>query len=181
MVFYLCRKYSIMTSNERKLKELGAVLDQNNTLRISRVIRDLRNEPPLPGAITLLVSHYDRCNSKQVRQLISEFMNDMKDQALCGEVAAEIKRDHHKDTLQMVTSSCWQSGLDYSDYCLDFADLFIDSDYMTALECFTVIESSVFRLSDEKKKLLIEKIRRGSSVIADEKSALSAELIAILM
>lgn len=169
-----------MTSNEKKLKELGAILDKNNSLRISQAIRVLRNEPPFPGALALLISHYDRSTSSPVRHLISEFMNDLKDQALCGEVVAEIKRDHNKDTLQMIASSCWQSGLDYSDYCLDFADLFLASDYMTALECFTVIESSVHELSREKKRLLIEKIRKGAATIIDEKSALSAELISVL-
>jgi predicted DNA-binding protein len=169
-----------MTSNEKKLKELGAVLEKNNSLRISQAIRVLRNEPPFPGAIALLISHYDRSTSSPVRQLISEFMNDMKDQNLCGEVVAEIKRDHKKDTLQMIASSCWQSGLDYSDYCMDFADLFLTSDYMTALECFTVIESSVHELSRENKRLLIEKIKKGATAIIDEKSALSAELISVL-
>ncbi|NMC37807.1 MAG: hypothetical protein GYA41_05740 [Bacteroidales bacterium] len=169
-----------MTSNEKKLKELGAVLDKNNSLRISQAIRALRNETPFPGALALLISHYDRSTSITVRQLISEFMNDMKDKSLCGEVVAEIKKDHKKDTLQMIASSCWQSGLDYSDYCLDFADLFLVSDYMTALECFTVIESSVHELSGEDKRVITDRIRKGAVSIVDERSALTAELIAVL-
>ena len=68
-----------MTSNEKKLKELGAILDKNNSLRISQAIRILRDEPPFPGALALLISHYDRSTSITVRQLISGFMNDMKD------------------------------------------------------------------------------------------------------
>lgn len=169
-----------MTSNEKKLKELGAILDKNNSLRITQAIRILRDEPPFPGALALLISHYDKSTSITVRQLISGFMNDMKDQALCREVVEEIKKDYKKDTLQMIVASCWQSGLDYSDYCQDFADLFLVSDYMTALECFTVIESSVHELSGEKKKLLIEKIKEGAAAIVDEKRALWAELISIL-
>lgn len=169
-----------MTLNEKKLKELGAVLEKNNTLRITQAIRVMRNEPPFSGAIALLVAHYNKSTSYQIRQLIREFMNDMKDQASCGEVVAEIKGSHSSDTLQMIASSCWQSGLDYSGYCHEFADLFLAGDYMTALECFTVIDASAHRLGSDVKKSLIGKIRKGACSITGEKNALCNELISVL-
>jgi len=169
-----------MTLNEKKLKELGAVLEKNNSIRITQAIGVMRNEPPFSGAIALLISHYDKSTSYQIRQLIREFMNDMKDQASCSEVVAEIKRGHSSDTLQMIASSCWQSGLDYSAYCQDFTDLFLAADYMTALECFTVIDSSAHKLGGEERRSLTGKLKEGACGITDEKSALCSELISVL-
>jgi hypothetical protein len=80
----------------------------------------------------------------------------------------------------MLVSSCWQSGLNYSGYSSDFADLFLAGDYMTAIECFTVIENSVNNLTRPEKDSLIKQIREGSSSVIGEKTALALELISVL-
>ncbi len=169
-----------MTGDEKKLRELGAILNNNNSLKITQAIKVLRNEPPFTGAIALLISYFDTSSNNSVRQMIREFMNDLKNQSSCIEVIAEIKRNYKDETLQMLASSCWQSGLDYSSYCSDFADLFLSGDYMTALECFTVIESSVHNMTRESKNVIINKIKTGAPNIAGEKSALASELISVL-
>jgi len=169
-----------MTGNEKKLKELGINLSNNNSLKITQAIKILRNEPPFEGVIALLISYYDSSTNNSIRQMIKEFMNDLKDHALRREVITEIKRDYKGDTLQMLASSCWQSGLDYSDFCSDFAELFLAGDYMTALECFTVIESSVHNLSRQNKNLIIKRIREGAPGLMNEKTALAIELISVL-
>jgi hypothetical protein len=169
-----------MTETAKKLNELRTVLSNKNNLRITQAIRLMRNEPPLAGAIALLISHYDGSDNHSIRQLIKEFMNDMKSQAFCAEVVEEIKKDHKADTLEMLASSCWQSGLDYSDYCSDFAVLFLTGNYMTALECFTVIESSAGKISKKRKDMIIKKIQEGATELMGEKAPLAVELVAIL-
>jgi hypothetical protein len=51
---------------------------------------------------------------------------------------------------------------------------------MTAIECFTVIESSVQNLTGPEKVSLIKQIREGSSGNTGEKRALAQELISVL-
>ena len=79
-------------------------------------------------------------------------MNDLKDQTACEEVIKEIRKQWKADTISMLVSSCWQSGLNYSDYSLDLAKVFLKGDYVTAIECLTVIEESVHELSRPKKR-----------------------------
>ena len=169
-----------MTGEKKKLKELSAVLSRGHSIKISQAIRLLRSEPPVAGVIALLISHYDNSTNYSVRQLIKEFMNDIKYQASCIEVIEEIKKDYKADTLQMLASSCWQSGLDYSDFCNEFSDLFLSGDYMTALECFTVIEASVQKIPGKKKESIIKKIKEAMPGVTGEKTALAIELISIL-
>jgi len=53
-------------------------------------------------------------------------------------------------------------------------------DYITAIECFTVIESSVQYLKREEKDAIIKLIRDRSANGTGEKTALSLELISVL-
>jgi len=169
-----------MISPQNKRKELEHILSRDNFVKISESIRILRDETPFSGAIGLLVAYYNESGNIHVKRLISDFLNDLKEQSLCGEVVAEIKKDIKPETLRMLVSSCWQSGLNYSGYTSDFADLFISGDYMTAIECFTVIESSVQNLSGQEKVSLIKQIREGASGNIGEKGALAMELISVL-
>ncbi len=68
------------------------------------------------------------------------------------EVINEIRKPWKSDTISMLVSSCWQSGLNYSDYSLDLAKVFLRGDYVTAVECLTVIEESVHEMSKPDKR-----------------------------
>jgi hypothetical protein len=169
-----------MAIQENKRKELEHILNKENFVKIAESIKMLRNESPFNGAIALLVSYYNKSSNDSIKRLIREFLNDLKDQSSCIEVIAEIRKDIKPETLRMVISSCWQSGLNYADHSADFASLFITGDYMTAIECFTVIESSVTHMTRAKKNEIIKIIRNQSPQVIDEKAALALELISIL-
>jgi hypothetical protein len=169
-----------MTSPENKRKELEHILKKENFVSIGNAIKKLRNEPPFKGAIGLLISFYDETDSNSVKKLITEFLNDLKEHALREEVMAAVKTKIKPDTLCMLVSSCWQSGLNYADYTLDFAEIFVAGDYMTAVECFTVIESSAVNITRSKKDEVIRIINEGMNEISSDKQNLAIELISIL-
>jgi len=169
-----------MVSPENKRKELEHILNRENFVKISAAIKHLRDDTPFAGAIGLLVAFYDESDNSPVKRLIKEFLNDLKDQSSCSEIMAELKKDHKPGTLSMLVSSCWQSGLNYAGYSKDFAALFLSGDYITAIECFTVIESSVLNMSRIEKNAVIKIIREGSQTGISEKKALALELISVL-
>lgn len=107
-------------------------------------------------------------------------MNDLKDQSASAEVINEIRKKWKADTISMLVSSCWQSGLDYSDYSPDFAKIFLQGDYVTAIECLTVIEESEFKLSQERKDEIKKIIANNPFPPVSEKAALFHELLIIL-
>lgn len=169
-----------ITGTVNKRKELEHILNGGNFVAISNAIKNLREESPFSGAVSLLVAHYNRNNNSSVRNLISSFLNDLKDQSSCAEVIEEIRKEVNSETLRMLVSSCWQSGLDYSGYSGDFAKLFITGNYMTALECFTVLESSLPDISQNDKAAIRTMIRNANKKGTGDKKALADELISIL-
>jgi hypothetical protein len=169
-----------MIKSEKKFKELSALLSGENSLLISEGIGLLRDEEPFEGAIGLLTAYYDECDDIPVRKTIEGFMNDIKDQSVSMEIMAEIKKPFRNETITMLVASCWQSGLDYSAYSAEMAEVFLKSDYLTALECLTVIEESVHEMSPAKRKEITGIIKRSSPLASSEKNGLTRELIAIL-
>lgn len=169
-----------MNSPQNKRKELEHILSKGNFVKITEAIKSLREASPFSGAIGLLASHYESTSNQKVKELITDFLNDLKDQSLCAEVVEEIRKDFTWPTRSMLVASCWQSGLNYSGYMNDFAELFISGDYPTALECFTVIESSSGHLNTAEKDTLIKLLKGKASKVAGEKTALAMELLYFL-
>lgn len=169
-----------MIKSDKKFKELDTILNGGNANKIMDAVKSLRNEIPYEGAIGLLIAHYDRSIDSTVKKLIREFLNDVKDQSVRTEIVGEIRKYGDSETLRMIISSCWQSGLDYSDYTDEFAKIFLACDYLTAIECFSVIETSAHTMSKIKRDRIIKMIRESISGPADDKTALIHELITVL-
>ena len=168
-----------MIKSEKKIKELAVILDKDNNILISEAIGLLREEQPFEGAIGLLAAFYDSTQDNLIRKSIEGFMNDIKDQSAIKEIITEIRKQLKPSTINMLVSSCWQSGLNYSEYSSDLTEIFLKGDYLTAVECLTVIEESVHELSIAKKDKIIKTIKKNPVSPVDEKAALTLELILI--
>src|SRR5664279_4340498 len=169
-----------MIKSEKKIKELADTLDKENNIVVAEAIELLRQEKPFEGAIGLLADFYDRTSDFSIRKSIAGFMNDLKDQSACEEVIIQIRKKWKSDTVSMLVSSCWQSRLNYSEYAIDLARVFLVGDYVTAIECLTVIEESVHELSKVIKDEIIKMLEENPISQINEKKALAQELILIL-
>ena len=169
-----------MIKSDAKVKKLSEVFRSNNPKIITEAIEMLRDEQPFEGAVGLLAALYDHTSEDEIRKSIESFMNDLKDQSAAPEIIAEIRHGWNPVTTRMLVSSCWQSGLDYASYSLDMAEVFMDSDYGTAIECLTVIEESIHSLSPDKKKEIKNLIDKKSSLLKPDMKNLAIELRSIL-
>jgi len=169
-----------MIKSEKKIKELTDILIKDNNTVIAEAIELLRQEKPFEGAIGLLADYYDRTGDFSIRKSIVGFMNDLKDQSACKEVIVQIRKKWKSDTVNILVASCWQSGLNYSDYATDLAKVFLSCDYITAIECLTVIEESAKDLSESVKNEIIKMLEESPVSQISEKQSLMLELISIL-
>lgn len=169
-----------MIRSEKKLSNLTSLLHKENKILAVQAIGLLREDQPFEGAIGLLTSCYDKTDDFSLRKTIEEFMNDLKDQSACIEVINEIRKPWKADTISMLVSSCWQSGLNYSEFSRDLAEVFLKGDYVTAIECLTVIEESAPELSRKTKEEIIKTIKDSPASELSEKISLAGELISIL-
>ena len=169
-----------MIRSEEKLKGLAIVLKKGDNTQISDAIEVLREEQPFIDAIGLITSFYDQTDEYPLRKKIEEFMIDLKDQSATKEVINELRKNHKPDTISMLVSSCWQSGLNYSDYALDFIKIFLEGDYVAAIECLTVIEEFSCDLTRQTKDEIIKTMEENPFPRKNEKSTLMLELKTIL-
>lgn len=169
-----------MIKSDKKLNRLSATIGRKNILAITEAIRELRNEEPYEGAIELLATLYDNTDDRGLHRIIEEFFNDIKEKSARPEIIAEIRKPWKQDTINMLVSSCWQSGLDYSEFLDDLITVFIRGDYATSVESMTAIAESLSNCSRKRKNELIKMIEDSPLTGTNEKSALSLELISIL-
>jgi hypothetical protein len=169
-----------MIKSDKKIKLLNEILNKDNNIVITEAIELLRQEKPFAGAIGLITAYYDKTDDFSIRKTIKGFMNDLKDQSVCQEVIVEIRKQWKSDTISMLVSSCWQSGLNYSDFSLDLAKVFLEGDYITAIECLTVIEESIHNLNKATKDKILKMLEESPVTQITEKKELMLELISIL-
>lgn len=168
-----------MMKSEKKLKDLALLLNKDNPALIAEAIEMLRDEEPFEGAVGLLASCYDRNSASLVRKAVENFFNDLKDKDLRPEIISEINKDRPAETISMLVSSCWQSGMDYTDFAGDFAGIFLKGDYGTSLESFTVIEGMIPEMERTERERIAGLIRKNLDS-AGAKKTLCLELISLL-
>jgi len=169
-----------MESSEKKLAELGKVLKSGNRNEIDRKIKSLRSEEPFAGALRMLALFFDSTDDEGLRQTITRFFNDMKERSVRNEVIESLAMVTGRSSKAMLASSCWQSGLDYSEYAVSLAEAFMAGDYETSLECFTVIDNCADSVSEDDSNEIIFRLEKEIANFDDPKKRLTQELILIL-
>jgi hypothetical protein len=169
-----------MLRSDKKLAELSKVLNNGRHNEIKARISMLRSEEPFEGALKLLARLYDTTDDEELKLIISRFFNDMKENSGRTEVIESISAANKSSTKAMLASSCWQSGLDYSDHAMALAEAFMTGDYMTSLECFTVLENCTGIISEADRSVIISTIEKQILSWDAEKQQLARELISIM-
>lgn len=169
-----------MERSEKKLSELGKVLKEGKSREIEARISLLRTEPPFEGALKLVAMYYDITDDENIKQSISGLFNDLKEKRFRTEVIEAIAAVTRPGSKAMLTSSCWQSGLDYSEHATALAGFFMEADYMTSLECFTVIETCAADISDSDRAGIIFRMQQQMESWDTPKQKLAGELISLL-
>lgn len=169
-----------MLKSDKKLAELNKMLVNGKYNEINDRISMLRAEEPFEGAIRSLALFYDTTSDEGLKSIITAFFNDMKERSFRAEVIESLKSVSNQASRAMLASSCWQSGLDYSEYAVALADAFMTGDYMTSLECFTVLENCAGTISDKDRAGIIIKLEREIQRYDASMQKLAMELITLL-
>lgn len=169
-----------MIKSEKKLAELRKILSNAKYNEIYDRISILRAEEPFEGAISLLARFYDETEREEIKSAISAFFNDMKERSGRAEVIGSLESVKKPETKAMLASSCWQSGLDYSEYAIPLGEAFMYGDYMTSLECFTVLENCIDTISASDKTSLIASLSKAIAQFDAPLHKLTEELISVL-
>ncbi|MBN2669550.1 MAG: hypothetical protein JXR60_10010 [Bacteroidales bacterium] len=133
----------------------------------------------LPKVLNLL----HQFQNDEVEQKIIEIVSDIKVKTANAIILEAIGEAYHKGgNLRALVQIAWESRLDFTQNLALFTDIFIDKDYITALEAFTLIENiwMDYQFSDEHRNLLIGRLKSNLDQMDKDKSSLCIELIHIL-
>ena len=169
-----------MERSEKKLAELGRILEKGTGREINDRIRLLRTEVPFGGALKMLALFYDKTGDHNLRAAISGLFNDMKEKSAMAEVIDSVSAVRKPDSRVMLISSCWQSGLDYSPFAVPLAEHFVSGDYMTSLESFTVLDTCAASISHTDRARIIITLQEKKESWETPKQKLAGELITLL-
>jgi hypothetical protein len=169
-----------MIKSEKKLAELNKILTNGKYNEINDRISILRSEEPFEGAVSLLAEFFDKTRDEGLKILVTEFFNDMKQRSCRSEVIESIAAVSNPASKAMLVASCWQSGLDYSDHAVALAEIFIRGDYLTSLECFTVLETCSGLISNADKSGITGRLESEIDTYDAAKQQLARELIAVM-
>jgi hypothetical protein len=156
-------------------KEWIIALEGSDPARKITVVHEIRNS----GSINMLPALFSLIHKKtapEVRNEILQLVGEIKSQEAAPIIAASLDKMDFGDYLHAFVAACWQSRLDFSKHLQVFAGLFIQGDYRTALEAFTVIEESIINASDIEIAECIRFLKDAECMITDEKMPLFREL-----
>ncbi len=146
------------------------------------VIKEIRYSGN-PALISAVMKLYSQTDAPAITHAIVALIRDLKSQAAVDSLITALQDISDQDKKQAIVAACWQSGLDFSAYIQVFLQLFLEGDYMTALEAFTVIENALPFLQDKKVlKQHIVYFKEQSHRIkpASDKASLYHEMIKVL-
>jgi hypothetical protein len=79
-----------------------------------------------------------------------------------------------------LVAACWQSGLDFSNQIPAFIRIFVDGDYPTAVEAFSVIEESIMNADARIQKSCLQLLEKSARQVSEDKVPLYKELMKVV-
>jgi hypothetical protein len=157
------------------LKDLWSA-DDLLVLKSLRKLRTSGNLTYIPEILKLL----GQPRNELIEKELIRFLADIKVQGVVPLVVAGLKKPALKAAHARMLSAIWQSGLDYSRYMDLFIQLFLEGDYLVALESFTVIEQSIEHLSNQELAEASKNLLDGLDSVSENKKPLARELVNLL-
>ena len=111
--------------------------DTEKVLSAIQTLKETGNKAYLPLLFDLLVTHPET----EVKKAILDLLATVKDKEAIPVIIEALQNQKYRSIRKELTTSCWQSGLDYSAYFEVFIDLIIHEEWEVAFEAFTVIEN----------------------------------------
>jgi hypothetical protein len=150
--------------------------DDMIVLKTLRRLRTAGNLTYIPDILKLL----SQTRNELIEKELIRFLADIKEQGVVPLVVAGLKKPGLKTAHAGILSAIWQSRLDYSRYMDLFIQLFLEGDYLVALESFTVIEQSIEHLSDQEIAEERNHLLNGLESVSEDKKPLARELVNLL-
>jgi hypothetical protein len=147
-----------------------AVIETIEELRVSGITTDVK------VLLDLLLSN----NDAAVKSKIVALFANLKDAQTIPYFINAIQDQKFTSVLRELVSSCWENGLDYSNYLSVFVDLLIAGDFQVAFEAYTVITNMTQTIDQSVVDAEIDKIDNAIKLANSDKKSLLLDVVDFL-
>jgi len=166
---------------KRKLNsEIVRRLKSEKQNLVITAIYHLRNRVESAIYIPEIINLAYKTNNDDIRRELYQFLSDMKDASGVPFIIEALKNRQYQPIWNEITAACWQSGLNFSGYLDTFIKIFLEEDYLIALEAFSVIEQSIIYLEESRIEKYKNDLISRLEEVKEEKKPLVKELISIM-
>lgn len=168
-----------MTEDNKKEELLIRKLQSADTSIVIEALKKIKEV----SKISIIPHLFDLINENTqsiIKNDILQIICDIKERDAIPLLINEISSRDFGADMSKVISTFWQSRLDFSNYLPTFIRIFIKEDYQTAIEAFTVVEESLYRIDPEIKQECLNILKSSSARVSDEKRPLFKEMVTML-
>jgi hypothetical protein len=164
-----------MTQNKinQDIKSKLFSADKNIVLAAIDTLKEKGNKEYLPLLFEILLTE----SEQEIRNEILKLLGTIKDVDTIPIYMEALKEERLLTIRKELLTSCWQNGLDFSNYFDEFVDLIIDGEWEIAFEAFTVIENLEHFPPEEKMKESKLRIAKALKLANEQKSYFLEELL----
>lgn len=161
------------------LTEIYKKLESKDEIKVLDAIKTLR-ESGNPASVTKIIQLLKDSKNEDIQKECRKFLNDLRVQDAAPIMVKAINSNENQKILSTLVSSCWQSRLDFAPFIDTFINIALYSDYLTAYEAFTVIETNISSLSGTEITKYSSHLREKIVDVSEEKKPMIKELIHII-
>ena len=133
----------------KKQQEIISLLNSTEEVLIQKGLSELKvngGEEIIPDVLNILINSDNELLTEGLKNILFEIKSQKAVDHIFNILSLE-KSVRHRAFL---ISIFWQAGLDASEYLSTLVELAINNDYLTCLECLTVIENFETEFTEEE-------------------------------
>lgn len=160
-------------------KDILKGLESSNSVKVIETIEELRALGKASD-IPLLVELLHLTQNPEIKAKITELFSNLKESDTIPLIIEAIQNQKYAPELKELVASCWENGLDYSNYLTLFVDLLIDSEFLVAFEAYTVIMNMTAKIDQAKIDLEIDRLEEAMQTATEQKKELMLDVVDFL-
>jgi len=154
-------------------------LESADSLRVIETLEELRVSGKVSD-IPVLIELLHLSQNAEIKSKITGLFSNLKDSDAIPLIIDAIQNQKYAPEIKELVSSCWENGLDYSNYLSLFVDLLIENEFLVAFEAYTVIMNMIAKIDQAKIDFEIDKLEKVLPKTSDEKKTLMLDVIDFL-
>lgn len=160
-------------------KDILKGLQSADSLKVIETLEELRTSGKVSD-IPLLIELLHLSSDPEIKSKVIDLFANLKESDAIPLITEAIQNQKYAPELKELVASCWENGLDYSNYLTLFVDLLIDSEFLVAFEAYTVIVNMTANIDQAKIDLEIDRLENAIKTATDQKKALMLDVIDFL-